>query len=45
MIRLSPLRLEPSCWKTKKKQGLKDSPSGKKNPDGTPKQVNNCVPK
>jgi hypothetical protein len=45
MIRLSPLRLEPSCWKTKKKQGMKPSPSGIKNSDGSIKQVNNCVPK
>jgi len=37
----SPLR----CWKTHQKVGLKDSPSGLKNPDGSPKQVNDCEPK
>ena len=27
------------------KKGKKKSPSGKKNPDGSPKMVNNCVKK
>ena len=39
----SPLTVK--CWPTKKKVGMKNSPSGLKNPDGTPKQVNDCVPK
>ena len=33
----------PKCWKGYKAQGMKKSPSGKKNPDGSPKMVNNCV--
>lgn len=33
----------PSCWKGYKAQGKKKSPSGKKNADGSPKMVNNCV--
>jgi len=37
----SPLR----CWETHKKVGMQDSPSGLKNPDGSPKQVNDCEPK
>ena len=32
------------CWKGYKAEGKKNSPSGKKNSDGTPKRVNNCVP-
>jgi len=34
---------KPSCWKGYKAQGEKKSPSGKKNSDGSPKMVNNCV--
>ena len=30
------------CWKTHKKVGMKKSPSGKKNPDGSIKMVNDC---
>ena len=30
------------CWPGKVNYGKKNSPSGKKNPDGTPKQVNDC---
>jgi len=30
------------CWKTHKKVGMQNSPSGRKNPDGTPKRVNKC---
>ena len=33
----------PKCWKGYKAQGKKKSPSGKKNADGSPKMVNNCV--
>ena len=33
------------CWKGYVAQGKKKSPSGKKNPDGSPKMVNNCVKK
>tara|TARA_R100000654_G_scaffold43152_1_gene69359 strand:- start:61 stop:453 length:393 start_codon:yes stop_codon:yes gene_type:complete len=32
------------CWKGYKADGKKKSPSGKKNADGSPKMVNNCVP-
>ena len=39
----SPAKI--NCWKTHKKVGLQDSPSGKKNADGSPKPVNECVPK
>jgi|TARA_B110000902_G_scaffold183105_1_gene207352 hypothetical protein len=39
----SPLTVK--CWPTKKKVGMKNSPSGLKDPDGTPKRVNDCVPK
>lgn len=31
------------CWKGYKAEGKKPSPSGKKNPDGSIKMVNNCV--
>ena len=31
------------CWKGYEARGKKKSPSGKKNPDGSPKMVNNCV--
>ena len=33
------------CWKTHKKVGMKKSPSGRKNADGTVKMVNDCEPK
>jgi hypothetical protein len=33
----------PKCWKGYVAKGKKKSPSGKKNPDGSPKMVNNCV--
>ena len=33
------------CWKTHKKVGMKKSPSGKRNADGTIKMVNDCKPK
>ena len=33
------------CWDTHKKVGMQDSPSGLKDPDGSPKQVNDCEPK
>tara|TARA_R110002049_G_scaffold23563_1_gene83873 strand:- start:343 stop:504 length:162 start_codon:yes stop_codon:yes gene_type:complete len=33
----------PKCWKGYEARGKKKSPSGKKNPDGSPKMVNNCV--
>lgn len=36
-------RAKNSCWPGYKAQGKKPSPSGKKNPDGSPKMVNNCV--
>ena len=36
-------RKKPSCWSGYKAEGKKNSPSGKKNPDGSPKKVNNCV--
>ena len=36
----SPLTMK--CWKGFKKVELQDSPSGKKDPDGSPKQVNDC---
>ena len=39
----SPLTVK--CWPTKKEVGMKNSPSGLKDPDGTPKRVNDCVPK
>ena len=45
MIKLSPLRLEPSCWKGFEAQGKKKSPSGKKTAGGRVKMVNNCVKK
>ena len=32
------------CWKGYRADGKKKSPSGKKNADGSPKMVNNCVP-
>jgi hypothetical protein len=35
----------PKCWKGYVAKGKKKSPSGKKNPDGSPKMVNNCVKK
>ena len=35
----------PKCWKGYEARGKKKSPSGKKNPDGSPKMVNNCVKK
>ena len=31
------------CWPGYVAKGKKNSPSGKKNPDGTPKRVNDCV--
>ena len=37
----SPLK----CWDTHKKVGMQDSPSGLKDPDGSPNQVNACEPK
>ena len=33
----------PKCWKGYKADGKKKSPSGKKDKNGTPKMVNNCV--
>ena len=33
------------CWKTHRKVGTKKSPSGKTNPDGSVKMVNDCVKK
>ena len=33
------------CWKGYVAKGKKKSPSGKKNPDGSTKMVNNCVKK
>ena len=33
-----------TCWKGYVAKGKKKSPSGKKNSDGSPKMVNNCVP-
>jgi hypothetical protein len=32
-----------SCWKGYKADGKKPSPSGKKDKNGKPKMVNNCV--
>ena len=40
---LKKMMKKPSCWKGYKAEGKKKSPSGKKNPDGSPKMVNNCV--
>ena len=37
----SPLK----CWSTHKKVGMKKSPSGRKNKDGSAKMVNDCKPK
>ena len=34
---------QASCWKGYVAKGKKKSPSGKKNADGSPKMVNNCV--
>ena len=42
---LKKIMKEPKCWKGYVSQGKKKSPSGKKNPDGSPKMVNNCVKK
>jgi len=43
MARKTTRRKKTSCWSGYKAEGKKNSPSGKKNPDGTPKKVNNCV--
>ena len=45
MIKLSPLRLEPTCCKGYEAKGKKPSPSGKKDASGKVKMVNNCVKK
>lgn len=34
-----------SCWGTHKMVGKQNSPSGKKNKDGSPKRVNKCKKK
>ena len=33
------------CWKTHKKVGMQNSPSGRKNSDGSPRRVNKCEEK
>ena len=38
-------RKADTCWKGYRAEGKKNSPSGKKNPDGTSRRVNNCVKK
>tara|TARA_R100001369_G_C3285981_1_gene162966 strand:- start:156 stop:317 length:162 start_codon:yes stop_codon:yes gene_type:complete len=42
---LKKMRKKASCWKGYVAKGKKKSPSGKKNSDGSPKMVNNCVKK
>ena len=37
----SPLK---ACWPEYSAKGTKNSPSGKKNSDGTPKRVPDCKP-
>jgi len=43
MAKKKTKRRKNSCWPGYKAQGKKKSPSGKKNADGSPKMVNNCV--
>ena len=38
-----PKKKKNTCWKGYVAKGKKKSPSGKKNSDGSPKMVNNCV--
>ena len=42
---IKPKKKKPSYWKGYVAKGKKKSPSGKKNPDGSTKMVNNCVKK
>lgn len=39
------MRKRKKCWPGYVAKGTKNSPSGKKNPDGTSRRVNNCVKK
>ena len=39
----APKKKKNTCWKGYVAKGKKKSPSGKKNSDGSPKMVNNCV--
>ena len=44
-FKLKEVNSPMKCWKTHKKVGMQNSPSGRKNSDGSPKRVNKCEKK
>lgn len=44
-FRLREVNSPMKCWKTHRKVGTQNSPSGRKNSDGSPKRVNKCEEK